>query len=282
MAVSASGTTPARISIGVDPSSLDPGKYTGTIQVSSTEASNSPQTVSVTLVVTAVAPQFAGTAVLNAASGAMQIAPCSIVSIYGTNMSQSVETAKATPLPLTLASARVNVNGRPAPLFYASPGQINLQMPCDLGAGPAQVEVNNGLASAYTTVQMSATAPGVFLYEAKWAAANNQDGTEHGDENPAMTGSILTVFFTGQGLLDGWIGSGDPAPMDHLMHPIAPVSVTLAGRPVEKMFVGLSPGSVGLAQVNIRVPDMPAGEYPLVLYVGDVASNAAVVCVKSR
>jgi uncharacterized protein (TIGR03437 family) len=70
--------------------------------------------------------------------------------------------------------------------------------------------------------------------------------------------------------------------MDHLMHPIAPVSVTLAGRPVEKMFVGLSPGSVGLAQVNIRVPDMPAGEYPLVVYVGDIASNAAVVCVKTK
>ena len=283
LAVSTTGNTPAKLSIGVDPSNLAPGTYTGSIIVTSPEASNSPQTVPVTLVVTASAPSLAGAAVLNAASGDPRIAPCSIASIYGSNLALSAESAQVVPLPTTLAKTRVNINGQPTPLFYVSPGQINFQVPCGVAPGTAQVEVNNGYSSGYTAVQVSATAPGAFLYESKWAAANNQDGSTHGDDNPAAAGSVMAVYFTGQGLLDSWIQEGVPAPMDHLMRPVASVTATLAGRSVEILFAGLTPGAVGLAQVNLRVPaDLAAGQYPLVLSVGGVQSNVAVVCVKTR
>jgi adhesin/invasin len=281
LSMASSGTTPAKLSVTVNPINIAPGTFTGAIVISSKEISNSPQTVPVTLVITALSPQLVATAVLNAASGANLIAPCSIASIYGTELAQSVERAQRAPLPYTLGSATVTLNGRGAALFYASPTQINLQVPCDLAPGPAEMVVSNGFAYSSTTIQISLTAPGVFLYEAKWAAANNQDGTTHGDDNPAMVGSIVSVFFTGQGLLDSWIATGDAAPMDHVICPIAPVSATLGGQPVEIMFVGLSPGSVGLAQVNIRIPALRTGQYPLVLKVGDVSSNVAVICVKT-
>jgi len=280
LSFSNTGGTPAKLSIAVDPSNVGPGTYTGSILVISAEASNSPQTVPVTLIVTAMAPQLVGSAVVNSASGDSRIAPCSIASIFGSNLSQSVASAPTVPLPLSLANAKVIVNGQQAPLFYVSPGQINFQMPCGLAPGVAQVEVNNGFASGYTGAQVSATAPGVFLYEAKWAAANNQDGSTHGDEHPATPGSMLTVYFTGQGLLDSWIQEGVPAPMDHLMRAAAPTTVSLAGKTVEASFVGLTPGSVGLAQANIRLPDLAPGEYPLVMTVGGVQSNVAVVCIK--
>jgi hypothetical protein len=51
----ASGTTPGTASITVDPSGLSAGTYMGTFRVAATGAANSPQTVSVTLVVTAAA-----------------------------------------------------------------------------------------------------------------------------------------------------------------------------------------------------------------------------------
>lgn len=283
LSVSTTGNTPAKLSIGVNPANLIPGTYTGSIVVTSAEVNNSPQTVPVTLVVTASTPHLTGSAIVNAASGDARIAPCSIASIYGSNLALSTESAFTVPLPVTLGRAKVNVNGQPAPLFYVSPGQINFQIPCGLAPGTAQVEVNNGFASGYIGVQVLATAPGVFLYESKWAAANNQDGTQHGDENPAMAGSVLTAYFTGQGLLDSWVAEGVPAPSDHLMRPVAQASATVGGKPVEILFIGLTPGSVGLAQANIRIPaDLAAGEYPLVLTVGGVQSNAAVVCVKTQ
>jgi len=44
-----SGSTPATISVSVDPSGLQPGTYTGNLSVTSPNASNSPQTVPITL-----------------------------------------------------------------------------------------------------------------------------------------------------------------------------------------------------------------------------------------
>jgi uncharacterized protein (TIGR03437 family) len=63
------------------------------------------------------------------------------------------------------------------------------------------------------------------------------------------------------------------------MCPLAPITVTLGDVPVKVKWVGLSPGSIGLAQVNIEIPQLHPGDYPLVVTVGGVASNAAVICV---
>src|SRR5579884_791892 len=52
------------------------------------------------------------------------LARSSIVSIFGTHLAASVESARFTPLPTQLGGAAVIVNGVPASLFYASPGQI--------------------------------------------------------------------------------------------------------------------------------------------------------------
>jgi len=47
-------TTPATVNVGVDPSSLQPGSYSGTVSITSTGALGSPQIVQITLVVTAL------------------------------------------------------------------------------------------------------------------------------------------------------------------------------------------------------------------------------------
>jgi hypothetical protein len=55
LTTTASGTTPGSLSIGVNPASLATGTYTGSVAVASTGASNSPQSIPVTLTVTAAA-----------------------------------------------------------------------------------------------------------------------------------------------------------------------------------------------------------------------------------
>jgi hypothetical protein len=53
-----SGATPATLSVTADPRGLAPGTYTGAVTISATGASNSPQVVPVTLVVTAQPPNL--------------------------------------------------------------------------------------------------------------------------------------------------------------------------------------------------------------------------------
>ena len=67
--------------------------------------------------------------IANAASGQQVYAPGMILSVYGLEMSSSTQSASAIPLPTFMAGAFAMVNGTPAPLYYVSPTQLNVQIP---------------------------------------------------------------------------------------------------------------------------------------------------------
>jgi uncharacterized protein (TIGR03437 family) len=71
---------------------------------------------------------------LSGGGDAAQIAPGTVVSIFGEGL--SFQTAAADPsansLPTTLGKTEVYFNGIRAPLFYVSPSQINTQLPWEL------------------------------------------------------------------------------------------------------------------------------------------------------
>ena len=73
--------------------------------------------------------------IANAASGRGTIAPGSVVSLYGSGFTDQIIVAPGGALPTTLGGITVYVNGFPAPLYFVSPGQINIQIPWELGAG---------------------------------------------------------------------------------------------------------------------------------------------------
>ncbi|HEX3748507.1 MAG TPA: hypothetical protein VHW09_31485 [Bryobacteraceae bacterium] len=66
---------------------------------------------------------------------AAKIAPGTVVSIFGTNLSATTAKADTTQLtlPTQLGGTQVYFNGIAAPLFMVSPTQINAQMPWELG-----------------------------------------------------------------------------------------------------------------------------------------------------
>jgi hypothetical protein len=70
-------------------------------------------------------------ATLAGGGNAAQIAPGTIVTILGEDLSRGTEAAPpdANPLPLELAGTQVYFNGVRANLFYVSPAQINAQIP---------------------------------------------------------------------------------------------------------------------------------------------------------
>ena len=218
---------------------------------------------------------------VNAASFANKVAPGSIFSVFGSGLAPDLQSAGGAPLPTSLAGVTVTVGGKPAPLFFVSPGQVNAQVPYESELGNAQVVVTvNGVASVPSTVRVAAAAPGIFQFGEKRAVVHNQNYTVNTDDNPAEVGSFVIAYLTGSGGLDNGVPTGKAAGANPLSRPRGTVTATLNGQPAEIVFAGLTPEFIGLMQVNLKVPSLLPGTYPLVITVGGETSNAALMTIK--
>lgn len=96
------------------------------------------------------------------------LAADSIVSLFAPGLAPRVEIAPAGPLPASLAGVSVNVRDAkgvtlPAPLFFVSPGQINLHLPAGLAPGFAVLAATSaGQIVAEGTARIDAVAPTLF------------------------------------------------------------------------------------------------------------------------
>jgi len=221
------------------------------------------------------------TAVVNAASFAGgALAPGSAITIAGSNLANTTAQYTSSP-PTTLGGTSVSVNGHNIPLFYVSPTQINGQLPFETLVGGANLQVTaGGVTSSAASITVAAAAPGIFLIGTNRAAATNSDGSVNTSANPAAAGDTLTVYFTGIGPLDHPVATGQPAPLSGpISRATLPVTVTIGGQSANVVFAGLSPGSISLAQVNVVAPDLPSGDYPIVILENGVASNAPSISI---
>lgn len=211
------------------------------------------------------------------------VAAGSFASIFGNRLAGALVQNSQIPLATQLGSTSVAINGVAAPLFFVSPGQINFQVPFEAAPGPATATVTvGGMALPPVPFTVSATAPGILQFGENRAVAVNQNGSINNFNNPAPVGSAIVVYGTGQGALDNAVRSGNIAPAsgNPLSRPTAEVRVIIGGTTVQPIFAGLSPGFVGLLQVNLVIPPLPAGTYPMVLAVGGVPSKPVLVTVQ--
>ena len=221
-------------------------------------------------------------ALSNAASGALSsLAPGALVAVYGTGLAASTVSAASLPLPTTLGGAVVNVGGIAAPILYASPTQINTQVPFQVPAGSSTVNVTvNGAVVGSTSVTVSAIAPGLFLLQQGAAAVVNQNGSVNSQSSPAAAGSTVAAFLTGLGAVNPSVATGAAAPASPLSVVSATVTATIGNVAAPVQFAGLAPGFAGLYQVNIQVPQMAAGQYMLQVSAGGALSNSASIYIQ--
>ena len=90
----------------------------------------------------------------------------------------------------------------------------------------------------------------------------------------------MIAYLTGCGDVDNPVAAGSPAGSNPLSRQRATVIASIAGHPADVLFAGLTPGFVGLTQVNLQIPILAPGTYPLVVTVNGVPSNAAQITVK--
>lgn len=221
------------------------------------------------------------TAITNAASySTSAISPGSLISIFGSGLAAMKANASSNPLPMSIADTSVTVNGIPAPILFESPTQINAQLPWETPVGPAAVVVRSrGASSPPVNITVQPAAPGLFTDEGGYAAALNADGSVNSNANPAAAGSFISVFFTGQGAVTTAIDDGAAPVAEQVVSALAKVSVTIGGSPAQIEFAGLAPLYPGLAQINLKVPALASGTYPLTIMIAGRASNAAQLAI---
>jgi uncharacterized protein (TIGR03437 family) len=266
------GKGPGSIDVIADASQLEKGVYNVTVTVECTYCIPAFVNVDVVLVVGhSDTTKIQG--LQNAASFQDAFAPGMLMSIYGNQLANTTEAAHTSTLPLSLGGVSATVNGVPAPLWFVSPGQINLQIPYETAAGRAIVAVNNNGQVSGASFTMSATAPGIFTNSGLLTPSAS-----------ASRGSAVSMYVTGDGELSPMIDTGAPPPADTpvsgLPKPRAQVRVTVGGVPATVVFVG-NPWLVGITQINFTVPPaVPAGPQPVVVTVGAVSSAPATLNVR--
>jgi uncharacterized protein (TIGR03437 family) len=206
------------------------------------------------------------------------VAPGAIVSLFGSNLATSAAASSA-PWPKVISGTSVFVNGVPAPLGYVSPTQINAQIPYETNVGSATITVIAGghvLPPKQITVQ--ASAPSLFVDSQNHAIAQNQDGTANGADHPALPGTLLTVYLTGQGALTTPIADGAAAPAGSPIGPQELVTATVGGQSVGVASSRMTPGVVGVLEVTIAVPpSLNPGDNQLTITIRGAISNTATV-----
>ena len=226
-----------------------------------------------------------GLAVVNASSSAAGgTPPGSIFAIYGSNLATASAQPSKVPLPTTLLTTSVTVNGEAAPLFYVSDGQINAQMPWDIQPGVATVVVKNGSSTSNTVaVTVPATAvPGIAVqYPTNQAVVVNQNLSENTPTAPAHVGDTVVAYFTGGGPVNaaGPLVTGSASP-NGLSPVVETVQVMVGGQVATTVnYTGLTPTLVGCYQVNFVIPQVSAGTRNLVLTINGTASAVTTISI---
>ena len=185
------------------------------------------------------------------------------------------------PLPTELEGVSIFVDGFPAPLLavadipVANPvgmQQINFQVPFEAQTNLVEVRYQ-GLS---TFVLPEVVAPGIFIMpDGSGAIQHAADYSLVTPSNPAAPGETIVIYATGLGPVGTPVADGAPAPAgpDAIQQPCYPFSVIFGGTqdfigtPANILYAGLTPGFVGLYQVNVQVPpSTPAGPTGLEIY----------------
>ncbi len=225
-------------------------------------------------------------AVTNAADFSPLAAPGGLISVFGERLSEVTTGAVDAPLPTKLGDVCVSANGAILPLLYVSPNQINAQM--DFGSiGPTDVQVHTQSGTSDVFVQQIDTAaPAIFGIRGpdsrRYAAIFRENNTLATISNALRPNEIAVVYLTGLGQVAPLAVTGEAASKTILTETIEPVTVSFGGVNADIIFSGLTPGFVGLYQLNLKLPSfVPLGEQvPMTISAGSNSTTVNVRIVK--
>ena len=201
------------------------------------------------------------------------VAPGSWIEIYGTNFATAPGHwgggFHGNNAPTTTHGVSVAIGGKAAFIWIVNPGQINAQVPGDIGVGPTAVIVKNAAGESNTlSVTVAARAPGL-LSPGDFKVGNNQYlGALHADgafvgpvgfiagvtSRPARAGDTILTYGVGFGAVSP---ANPPGVITTVLNSLPNFTVRFGDVQVPAsgiIYAGLAPSNVGLYQFNITIP----------------------------
>jgi uncharacterized protein (TIGR03437 family) len=303
-----SGTTPATLISSVDPSGLNPGTYTGSIQI------GSQTSIQVNLTVLASAPAVTGisptsvpvgsetTVITISGSGFQQGAAVQLngvafpttfvdsgtlrITLDKSNLTQAATLPFTVVNPQSAPSSPVTFTiGTPAPGFTAAgvvnaatftggpvaPGEIITIFGTNLSGG-VSFDGTPAMPVFASPTQVNVTVP----YSVTGPATVLQMGASSVQLQVAPSApGIFAAVSVGDNVIVLYATGCGALTNDDLPRCALPVSVTVNGEPAQVLYAGIAPGLVqGANQINIQRPDgIASGQLTIVLTAGDVSSK---------
>ena len=230
-------------------------EYSGDINYAAAAGSLSLTVVSTTV--------MAIQGIVNAASGNQAFSPGTIISIYGSLLAGSTLSATTVPLPTSLGGVTVSIAGTPAPIYFVSPDQLNIQIPFSIptNAGVETIAVTWNGTTVTAETPLDSASPGIFVDYTTGAPAGIQT---------AAPGQEIAIYVTGAGavlpaVVSGSTPSGTTTPI-----PTLPVTVSVGGviASTSYAYIGVPVWAIGLIQINFTVPtSAPLGSQPLLVMI---------------
>ncbi len=237
---------------------------------------------------TSAAPPTVTNAISASSFGAFtSVAPGSYIEVYGSNLAPPSDTRtwlssdfNGNNAPTSLDGTSVTIGGQSAYVSFISPGQVNAQVPLNVGTGsqPVVVTANGSMSTAYT-INVNALEPGLltpasFLVSGKqYVVAQHLNGTyvlpvgliSGITSSPAAVGETVTIYGVGFGPANnssnqavpyGQIVTGSNVPNTL----VTQVQMQAGGQPATLSYQGLAPSLVGAYQFNLVVPSGVSGD----------------------
>jgi uncharacterized protein (TIGR03437 family) len=216
-----------------------------------------------------------------------QIAPGTWIEIYGTNLAPTTQQWASSDFvnnvaPTSLAGVTVMIGGQPAYLDLVSSGQINAQVPTNIGAGQQNIVVTtSGGSSSPYAITVNATEPGLdapasfTVNQKQYVVALHTTaapcGTSSGscfvmpagaipgiNSAPAKVGETIVLYGIGFGSVNPTIPAGQiTTQSNQLTLPfLVNFGSTAATVSCPTCYDGLAPNFVGLYQFQVVVPNV--------------------------
>ena len=110
--------------------------------------------------------------------------------------------------------------------------------------------------------------------------AQHLDATLVDGSNPAKPGEPLIIYLVGLGVTNPPVGSGAAAPFDPLARVTSQLQLTVDGQRADVFFSGLTPGQVGLYQINFYVPqNSRSGNLEVAIVQEGIKANSTTLAV---
>jgi uncharacterized protein (TIGR03437 family) len=175
----------------------------------------------------------------------------------------SADFADPNTLPTNLNGVEVWVNGAPVPVYFISPTQVNAQAPSNVSGSMSVQVFRLGVGSNILITPVAQVEPSIYFYQVNskdYAAALFLDYSLVGDPaivpgtHKAKAGDIIALYVAGLG--PSGSGTTFTSPV-----PITGVSVTIGTASAQILAADLvAPGQY---QINLVVPQLADGEYPI-------------------